>query len=52
MNERLINTATRLSSLLWVRIAFGVAVTALLIVLPLISSRFINYQLSLMAVWI
>jgi branched-chain amino acid transport system permease protein len=45
------NTLTRLSSLLWVRIAFGVAVSALLIVLPLISSRFINYQLSLMAVF-
>jgi branched-chain amino acid transport system permease protein len=45
------NTLTKLSANRWVRIGFGVAIAAVLIVLPLISSRFINYQLSLMAVF-
>jgi branched-chain amino acid transport system permease protein len=44
-------TLTKLTTNRWVRIGFGVAVAALLVVLPLISSRFINYQLSLMAVF-
>ncbi|GHF09824.1 branched-chain amino acid ABC transporter permease [Pseudolysinimonas yzui] len=42
---------TRLTTNRWVRLAIGVAVAALLIVLPLISSKFVNYQLSLMAVF-
>jgi branched-chain amino acid transport system permease protein len=42
---------TKLTTNRWARLAFGVAVAALLIVLPLISSKFVNYQLSLMAVF-
>lgn len=45
------NTLTKLTANRWVRVAFGVAVAALLIVLPLVSSRYVNYQLSLMAVF-
>jgi branched-chain amino acid transport system permease protein len=45
------NALTKLTANRWVRVAFGVAVTVLLIVLPLISSRYVNYQLSLMAVF-
>lgn len=51
MNTGLMNTLAKLSANLWVRIGFGVVVGALLVVLPLISSRYINYQLSLMAVF-
>ena len=36
---------------LWVRVAFGVAVAALLIVLPLTQSKFNNLQLSMIAVF-
>jgi branched-chain amino acid transport system permease protein len=45
------NTLTKLTAHRWVRIGFGIAVAAVLIVLPLISSRFVNYQLALMAVF-
>jgi branched-chain amino acid transport system permease protein len=45
------NTITKLTANLWVRIAFGVVVAAVLVVLPLISSKFVNYQLGLMAVF-
>jgi branched-chain amino acid transport system permease protein len=45
------NTLTRLTANIWLRIGFGIVVGAVLVVLPLISSRFVNYQLSLMAVF-
>lgn len=45
------NTLTKLTANLGVRIAFGVVVAAVLVILPLISSKFVNYQLSLMAVY-
>lgn len=45
------NTLAKLSANLWVRIAFGIVVAVVLIVLPLISSKFVNYQLGLMAVF-
>ncbi|WP_309709635.1 branched-chain amino acid ABC transporter permease [Pseudolysinimonas sp.] len=45
------NTATKLTTNRWVRIGIGIAIAALLIVMPLISSKFVNYQLSLMAVF-
>ncbi len=46
-----VNTLAKLSANLWVRVAFGVVVAVVLIVLPLISSKFVNYQLGLMAVF-
>jgi branched-chain amino acid transport system permease protein len=51
MNTSVMNTVAKLTGNLWVRIAFGVVVAALLVVAPLISSKFINYQLGLMAVF-
>jgi branched-chain amino acid transport system permease protein len=41
----------RLTANLWVRVGFGVVVAVVLVVAPLISSKFINYQLGLMAVF-
>lgn len=45
------NTLTKLTSNLWVRIGLAVVVAIVLIVLPLVSSKFVNYQLSLIAVF-
>ena len=44
-------TLQQLSANLWVRLAFGVVVAVVLIVAPLVSSKFVNYQLGLIAVF-
>ena len=45
------DTLAKLSRNTWVRVAFGVAVAVLLVVLPLTQSPYVNRQLSLMAVF-
>lgn len=45
------DTLAKLSRNPWVRVAFGVAVAVLLVVLPLTQSPYVNRQLSLMAVF-
>jgi branched-chain amino acid transport system permease protein len=44
-------TFSSITSNLWVRIGFGVIVAVVLAIAPLISSKFINYQLGLVAVF-
>lgn len=44
-------TLQQLSANLWVRVGIGVVVAAVLVVAPLISSKFVNYQLGLIAVF-
>ena len=52
MNTNLMKTTwQKITGNLWARIAFGVAVAAILIVLPLTQSKFNNLQLSMMAVF-
>jgi branched-chain amino acid transport system permease protein len=45
------NTLKQLTANLWVRIGFGVVVGVVLVVLPLVSSKYVNYQFGLMAVF-
>jgi branched-chain amino acid transport system permease protein len=45
------NTVKQLLGNVWVRVGFGVVVAVVLFVLPLISSKFVNYQFGLIAVF-
>jgi branched-chain amino acid transport system permease protein len=45
------NTLAKLAANTWVRIGFAVVVAVVLVVLPLVSSKYVNYQLSLIAVF-
>lgn len=45
------NTVRRIAATWWARLGFAVVVTAVLIVLPLTQSRFVNTQVALMAVF-
>lgn len=51
MNTSFSNRVSTLTTNVWVRVVFGVVVAAVLVVAPLISSKFVNYQLGLIAVF-
>lgn len=51
MNTSFSNRVSALTTNVWVRVVFGVVVAAVLVVAPLISSKFVNYQLGLIAVF-